>query len=106
MAYTKQTWATGDKITAEKLNNIEDGVASSLRVCYLQETIETVTDPEDLPEGWDSGEYEVHTLNKTWSELKTMFDNGIIPVSFTSYDNGYGDGFDICRIQQDAFEQI
>lgn len=26
MAYTKQTWATGDTITAAKLNHIEDGI--------------------------------------------------------------------------------
>lgn len=28
MSYTKQTWATGDTITAEKLNHMEDGIAS------------------------------------------------------------------------------
>ena len=26
MAYTKQTWATGDTITAAKLNHMEDGI--------------------------------------------------------------------------------
>ena len=26
MSYTKQTWQTGDTITAEKLNHIEDGI--------------------------------------------------------------------------------
>ena len=26
MSYTKQTWQTGDIVTAEKLNNIEDGI--------------------------------------------------------------------------------
>lgn len=30
MAYTKNTWATDDIITADKLNNIEDGVSNSL----------------------------------------------------------------------------
>ena len=29
MAYSKTTWATGDVITAAKLNNIEDGVAAN-----------------------------------------------------------------------------
>ena len=29
MAYSKQTWVTGDVITAEKLNHMEDGIASS-----------------------------------------------------------------------------
>lgn len=27
MAYTKQTWATGDTVTATKLNHMEDGIA-------------------------------------------------------------------------------
>ena len=26
MSYEKQTWATGDVITAEKLNHMEDGI--------------------------------------------------------------------------------
>lgn len=29
MSYTKNTWATGDTITAAKLNNIEDGIANA-----------------------------------------------------------------------------
>lgn len=29
MAYTKTTWADGDVITAEKLNNMENGIAES-----------------------------------------------------------------------------
>ena len=29
MSYIKQTWTTGDTITAEKLNHIEDGVANT-----------------------------------------------------------------------------
>lgn len=29
MSYTKQTWADGDIITANKLNHIEDGIASA-----------------------------------------------------------------------------
>lgn len=28
MAYSKQTWKTGDDITADKLNHLEDGIAS------------------------------------------------------------------------------
>lgn len=34
MAYTKQTWNTGDTITAQKLNHMEDGIASSGGVGY------------------------------------------------------------------------
>ena len=29
MSYTKQTWANGDLITADKLNHMEDGVADA-----------------------------------------------------------------------------
>lgn len=29
MSYTKQTWATGDVITANKMNHMEDGIASN-----------------------------------------------------------------------------
>ena len=29
MSYTKQTWATGDIITADKMNHMEDGIADS-----------------------------------------------------------------------------
>ena len=28
MAYTKQTWTTGEVITADKLNHMEDGIAA------------------------------------------------------------------------------
>lgn len=28
MAYNKTTWANGDVITADKLNNIEDGISN------------------------------------------------------------------------------
>ncbi len=31
MSYTKQTWETGDTITAEKLNHIEDGIDDASR---------------------------------------------------------------------------
>lgn len=30
MAYSKTTWNTGDKITKEKLNNMESGIANAL----------------------------------------------------------------------------
>ena len=29
MAYSKQTWSTGDPITQEKMNHIEDGIADA-----------------------------------------------------------------------------
>lgn len=35
MSYTKQTWATGDTITAAKLNHMEDGIAGALDIDLL-----------------------------------------------------------------------
>ena len=42
MSYTKQTWATGDIVTADKLNHIEDGIAgggSAPLVCYNDDNL-------------------------------------------------------------------
>ena len=43
MAYVKTTWATGDTITAEKLNHMEGGIASSLELhaVYDDATMQT-----------------------------------------------------------------
>lgn len=49
MSYTPTNWATGDTITAEKLNKLEQGVASAGSVLILTDTNET--------------------LDKTWQEI-------------------------------------
>ena len=59
MAYEKQIWTTGDVITANKVNHIEDGIANG---------------------GGDSAfivnlNNETLTLDKTWNEIKTAFTN-------------------------------
>ena len=38
MSYEKQTWVTGDVITAAKLNNMEDGIDDKLIVTMLDRT--------------------------------------------------------------------
>lgn len=40
MAYTKNTWANGDTITAAKLNNMEDGIANAggVLICNITYT--------------------------------------------------------------------
>lgn len=57
MAYTKQTWTTGDTVTADKLNHIESGIegasSSSSNVVVVHVT-------------WQD---EVGTLDKTAAEL-------------------------------------
>ena len=59
MAYTKTTWANGDIITAEKLNNLENGVAGAYALIVPLE-----------------GGFDGYTLGKTWNEIKTAFTAG------------------------------
>lgn len=59
MAYVKTTWATGDVITAEKLNNAEN-------------QIENLT-PYIITPTASAGTI---TLNLTWQEIKDLLDAG------------------------------
>ena len=81
MSYTKQTWATGDTITAAKLNHMEDGIAGG---------------------GALMANLVGDALDKTWSEIDTAIRNGIpclyaeisetetliTPITGTSADSG------------------
>ena len=76
MSYTKTTWQNGDIITAEKLNHIEDGVASGDDSSII---VVTVTK--------DSNTY---TADKTYQEARNVIDSGGICIfkimQTTSYD--------------------
>lgn len=60
--YEKTNWNTGDKITAEKLNNIEDGIANITTGVF---PILIVTDEE------------VERFDKTWTEINNALANGL-----------------------------
>lgn len=62
MSYTKQTWATGDIITADKMNHMEDGIADSGGGGAF---LINISD--------DGGRY---TLSKTWKEIKDALTSG------------------------------
>lgn len=53
MSYTKQTWANGDVITAEKLNHMEEGISANGVLVVGQQI---------------SG--NTMTLDKTWQEIR------------------------------------
>ncbi len=53
MSYEKQTWATGDTITADKLNHMEDGIATGGGVLVVHGAIDGA----------------IMTLDKTWQEI-------------------------------------
>ena len=59
MSYVKTVWETGDVITAEKLNNMEDQI-EKLTPLIIEHTGDDVN----------------VVLNKTWQEIKDLFDAG------------------------------
>lgn len=60
MSYTKQTWATGDVITANKMNHMEDGIANAGGgILFVHETYDEET--------------EIYWLDKTWKEIKDAY---------------------------------
>lgn len=71
MAYTKNTWASGDVVTSAKLNNIENGIASGgvLVVGY-------------------TAEGDTITLNKTWNEINNA-SLAVFNYMFTEPDTRY-----------------
>ena len=66
MSYTKQTWVTGDTITAEKLNHIEDGIGSGGSLIV-----------EMTLEGEESHILESNILT---TDMASAFTNGIIVI--------------------------
>lgn len=59
MAYTKNTWNTGDIVSSQKLNHMEDGIANSENVFIVGGEL-TYNQEEDTFIG---------TLDKTWKEI-------------------------------------
>lgn len=55
MSYTKQTWQTGDTITAEKLNHIEDGVDDVSR--HLSDLEDSISDAYDDTASYAVGDF-------------------------------------------------
>lgn len=70
MSYTPTTWATGDVITADKLNNMEDGIVKAGSVYPVGVTVV-------IPEGSETGAF---TLQKTFGEIKRAIEYGSIVI--------------------------
>ena len=71
MSYEKTTWATGDIITAEKMNNIENGIASAEnKLIKINATVS------------GSG----ITLGKTWQEIYDLMSAGSVVYTFAAGD--------------------
>lgn len=103
MAYTKNTWATGDVVTAAKLNHMEDGIAGAGSGGSGGGTLLiTLTDNGGNP-----------TVDKTFAEITAAIDDGIMPILIGSigvgdkgyyYLNYYEEGYAVTFNSANAYE--
>lgn len=84
MSYTKTTWETGDVITAENLNNIENGIeANETAISQIGTSLMTVTYTYN-------SETRVSTTQATFGEVLEAFENGVTVMFTTSKeDSGF-----------------
>lgn len=72
MAYNKTNWQTGDTITAEKLNNIENGIAGMVLVVNYSE---------------DQNTPNKFVFDHTWQEIYDVFSaGGLVTVGYSATD--------------------
>lgn len=76
MAYTKNTWKTGDIVSSQKLNHMEDGIANSENVFIVGGVMLD-----------DDGEINSGTLDKTWQEIHDAMQSKIAVAVVTDGDN-------------------
>lgn len=73
MSYEKQTWATNDVITAEKLNHMEDGIASTGGGSGV--LVVNFTNPHATP---SLSQTKHRITDKTAGEIKAALETGIV----------------------------
>ena len=89
MSYTPTTWATGDVITAEKLNKLENGVADGTKLFVINATgVASQDNPQTTP-----------TLDKTYDEIKAAYDAGMTPVICYKETSPVGEASVILQLQ-------
>lgn len=79
MAYEKHTWTSGEVITAEKLNNMEDGISSN-SVLLIDESEETPTEGDvqlnttfgEIYEAYIAGRPVIFDHTETSEEYQSM----------------------------------
>lgn len=83
MSYSKQTWADGDIITANKLNHIEDGIADSgselclINVSYNNDELIIDKTYEEIAQADSDG------------KVLSLFSNGVLIPLVTKGEEGY-----------------
>ncbi len=71
MAYERNEWQCGDDITAEKLNNIEDGIEQALSIYECEEAYETVFDDDMTAYDIESSIAWAETVQGIWVVSRT-----------------------------------
>ena len=69
MSYTKTTWSSGDVVSSEKLNHIEQGVYDATNGTFI---IKVTPDPDGNDDSWVS--------DKTPDEIISAYENGKLPI--------------------------
>ena len=77
MAYTKQTWQSGDVVTSAKLNYIEDGIVAAGADVF---TVTGIFSKD--------GENDRVDLDKTWQEIHDAFVGGSLVCINEEMDDG------------------
>lgn len=72
MAYTKTVWQDGDVITAQKMNNIENGIESTAGGSVLIVDVAITTPVANV---------EHLEMNKTWKEIHDAFIAGTVVIA-------------------------
>ena len=86
MSYNKTTWQTGDKITAAKMNKIEDGIAAAEQ-SGGGANVMVVDITKVASADWDlTGSY----INKTFDEIFTALDSGTLVFLKITYAGDAG----------------
>ena len=81
MSYTAHTWTTGETITAERMNQLEQGVAATATI-------------KIVPATWTQSEdTQIITLTKTWQEVYTMMEDSIVVITYETSTNEIYHGF-------------
>ena len=99
MSYTKQTWVTGDIITANKMNHMEDGIAGAggatpLIVQYgeiVGSTQYLDTTFGDIMTAYEAGRpviFKVNMLNDDPNEYQEYMLGSCSDASYSSQDTG------------------
>lgn len=103
MSYSKQTWASGDTVTAAKLNHMEDGIeeagggSSGGGVLVVNATVQY---------DFDEHVYTVSSCDKNAEEIVTAANGGSVVCAIVSNPEDSPKVLQLCRFSEDSEHDI